>query len=485
MCAARVDDVLNETGGQTPFCGSYFIYPISMVGLGVVALFAAANAAVPLASFALVSLVLMIAVRLWGRLSLRGLEVSLECDTLKLFVGDSMSVGARIANHKALPVWVRLEVVRPRVRVGDSGMVVGGGEVGAVSEVFREESGEGVGGEAGLLPFEEISGGWRLRGLRRGVFRLGPAFIHAGDMLGLYKKEKKLPYSWEIVMYPKLVALRNFDVPFRDYFGIHPSKGIIEDPAWYEGTREYSGNRPARAIHWKASARYGKLQEKIFEPTSHQKVFFILEGLGFRHVQDQAGFEKALEVCASLAVRLAETGASFGIAVDCAVKGFPAILPLGRGPEHLGMLLEVLARCEFERGQSIAQLIGSVGVQGAGFVILARSPSESTERFFALPSARRNRILFVFARTAAENGEAGEGGEAREAGAVANQESAAQAQSGPSIAVLDEGARLNLEDEASGKGLRYPAVFFSDIVEAEGVRLDQGGADGLPGGGWS
>ena len=440
MCAARVDDVLNETGGQTPFCGSYFIYPISMVGLGVVALFAAANAAVPLASFALVSLVLMIAVRLWGRLSLRGLEVSLECDTLKLFVGDSMSVGARIANRKALPVWVRLEVVRPRVRVGDSGMVVGGGEVGAVSEVFREESGEGVGGEAGLLPFEEISGGWRLRGLRRGVFRLGPVFIHAGDMLGLYKKEKKLPYSWEIVMYPKLVALRNFDVPFRDYFGIHPSKGIIEDPAWYEGTREYSGNRPARAIHWKASARYGKLQEKIFEPTSHQKVFFILEGLGFRHVQDQAGFEKALEV---------------------------------------------LARCEFERGQSIAQLIGSVGVQGAGFVILARSPSESTERFFALPSARRNRILFVFARTAAENGEAGEGGEAREAGAVANQESAAQAQSGPSIAVLDEGARLNLEDEASGKGLRYPAVFFSDIVEAEGVRLDQGGADGLPGGGWS
>ncbi|SLM18674.1 hypothetical protein SPIRO4BDMA_50189 [uncultured spirochete] len=419
---------------------SYFIYPISLVGLGAIAFFAAANRALPLASFALISLALMLAIRLWGKLSLRRLDISLACDAQKLFAGETLSVRAQIANRKALPLWLRLEIAAP----------VGGAGIESLAGADSELS-----GETGLLPFGEISGAWQFRALRRGVYTLGPAFAQGGDLLGIYRCEKKLPDTWDIVIYPRRVALRQFDLPFRDYFGIHPSKGIIEDPAWYEGTREYTGNRPARTIHWKASARLGKLQEKIFEPTSHQKIFFLFEGLGFRRAEDRMGFERALEVLGALANRFAESGASFGIATDCAVKGFPAILPLGRGPEHLGMLLELLARCEFERGQSIAELIGSVGAAGAGFLIVARAPDESTDRFFALPSARRNRVYFVFAR--ANDGTEVEGElEARtEGGAV------------PSMGAAPDDTYT---DEATEKGLRYPALYFDDLVREEAQR---------------
>ena len=437
---------------------SYFIYPISLIGLGLIAFFAAANRAIPLASFALITFVVMLAIRFWGKLSLRRLDISLTCDTQKLFAGETMSVQARIANRKALPLWFKLEIPAPVVSTsgtnsavtsppgteGDSGQPALEGLAIECVPGDEKDADSGLSGESGLLPFEEVSGSWRFKARRRGVYWLGPARAQGGDLLGIYRSEKILPDSWEIVIYPRKIGLRRFDLPFRDYFGIHPSKGIIEDPAWYEGTREYTGNRPARTIHWKASARMGKLQEKIFEPTSHQKIFFIFEGLGFRRQGDRVGFERALEVLGTLASHFAETGASFGIATDCAVKNFPAILPLGRGPEHLGMLLELLARCEFERGQSIAQLIGTVGAAGAGFVVVARAPDESTGRFFSLPSARRNRVYFVFAR--------------------AHEES--QGDTG-AVCATGEVPSTGYTDEATEKGLRYPAICFEELVVNE------------------
>lgn len=356
---------------------SYFVITLSVATLGLIAFGAAAASSIALATFAATAFILMVAIRLWGRLGLARLEVSLVCDGDRFFCGDSFTLRAEISNNKILPVWMRLTLNRP--------------------EALKSLAAESVEGESGLLPFEKISGSWNFSAERRGVHCLGPATLSAGDLLDLYRKERILPFKQDIVVYPRILPLRDLELPFRDYFGIRPSKGIIEDPAWYEGTREYSGNKPARNIHWKASARLDILQEKIFEPTTHQKIFFLMNGEGFRRAEDRTGFESALEMLASLATHFAETGASFTVATDRLVKDYPAVLPLGRGPEHLGMVLELLARCEFEWGQSILPLIGGVGHQGAGFVVIARKPGESMKKFYALPATRRDKVMFIFA----------------------------------------------------------------------------------------
>lgn len=360
---------------------SYFIISISLVFLGFIAFIAAAASSLMLASFAAMAFLLMLAMRLWGRFSLARLEVTLSCSGDRLFCGDQFSLGAEIHNRKPLPVWMRLSLKRPE----------------ALSATAAAESIESIEGESGLLPFGKISGAWSFTAERRGVFVLGPATLGASDILDLCRTEKILPFKRDIVVYPRIIALGDLDLPFRDYFGIHPSKGIIEDPAWYEGTREYSGNKPARNIHWKASARLGVLQEKIFEPTTHQKIFFLVDGEGFRRAEDAPGFESALEVAASLLARFAERGASFALATDRRVQGFPAVLPLGRGPEHLGMALELLARCAFDHGQAMLPLIEGVSHQGAGFVVIARKPGEMMKKFYTLPATRRDKVMFVFA----------------------------------------------------------------------------------------
>jgi uncharacterized protein (DUF58 family) len=182
-----------------------------------------------------------------------------------------------------------------------------------------------------------------------------------------------------------------------EYFGIHPAKGIIEDPAWYEGTREYSGNRPARNIHWKASARLDVLQEKIFAPTSHQKVFFIFDGQGFEKAEDIVGFERSLEALAALASQFIESGADVALATDREVVRFSSALSLGRGPEHLGALLEMLARMTMRQGKTLSSSIEAAGSKGASFIVMAKKPNENTRFFFSLPSTRRDRVIFIFA----------------------------------------------------------------------------------------
>ena len=367
-----------------PDTGSIFSFKLSIILLGLGLLVAAAHAAGTLTFFMAIILVLMLAVRAWGNIALFRLDITLSVAQDHLFPGDTLELATLISNRKPLPVWVRLELPHPDALEP------------AADDARPGPAEDRIEGETGLLPFERVNGAWNFNALRRGVFRLGPATLSAGDVLGLTRKEKTFPFPCEIVVFPRLVPIHKLELPFRDYFGIHPSRGIIEDPAWYEGTREYSGNRPARNIHWKASARLGILQEKIFEPTSHKKVFFLLVGKGFEIAEDRAGFESALELAASLIASLAEEGASFAIATDRLVRGFPAVLPLGRGPEHMGSTLELLARCGLDAGQAILPLLANVGTSGAGYVVVSRAPDEGTRKFLSLPASRRERVLFLF-----------------------------------------------------------------------------------------
>jgi uncharacterized protein (DUF58 family) len=364
---------------------SYFLIPLSMVFVGVFAFLAAAFSSTSLATFAAMTLVLIVAVRLWGFLALARLETRLECSADRLYRDETLELKAHIENRKLLPVWLSVELAHS-----------------AALKPLSAASSE-LADETGLSPFGATDGVWGFTAARRGLHTLGPVTLAAGDLLGLHRVEKALPFRRTLVVFPKLIALKDASPPFLDYFGIHPAKGIIEDPAWYEGTREYSGNKPARYIHWKASARFDTLQEKIFEPTSHQKIFIVVEGTGFAAEEDPEGFETALEIAASLTVKYSEAGASIAAVTDRAVEAYPAILPLGRGPEHVGAILELLARCGISPGKPVAELFAGTRTEGAGFVVIARAPSERTKTYFTLSARRRDKLVFIFSDAARDN----------------------------------------------------------------------------------
>jgi len=399
---------------------SIFSLGLALFFVGVILFFALVRGEAALAVPAGAVLLLMYGGRLWSRIGLSRLTVVPDTDRDRLFPGETFRFQAVVENRKLLPVRVRIELDASR-------------------EVLS--GGDPLRGETGLYPYEKASKSWALTALRRGVYRIGPARISAGDLLGLHLRSKTVPFSREIVVFPRLPRLRDLDVPFQEYFGIHASRGAVEDPAWYAGTRDYAGNRPAKNIHWKASARLGVLQEKLFEPTSHRKVFFVLDAEGFSDGRGQGNgpendgapavlpgpedMELLIEVLASAARDLMETGASFGFATNAALAGGrPPLLPLGRGPEHLGCLLEMLARVERRPGEALAPLVRETARGGVGIVYFGASGDGDNLALLDARTARRLRMLFVLARGPAEVAGAG-GAEADGAGSGGEGESGA------------------------------------------------------------
>jgi uncharacterized protein (DUF58 family) len=363
---------------------SYFLIPLVIAFVAVVAFAATALRSADLAGASGAALALILTLRLVGSVGHHRLKAHITTSGERFFPGDCLAVEAEIHNGKIIPVWLRADLRLPKA--------------------FAPKQGPSP-SHATLGSYKTRTATWEYIAQSRGAYTLGPLVLETSDPLNLYRRETPVPYDGELLVYPRIRPLDQIPLPFLDYFGIHPAKGIIEDPAWYEGTREYSGNRPARNIHWKASARLDSLQEKIFAPTSHQKIFFVFSGRGYGPGQDSAGFEKALETIASLAAAFVQGGADVGLASDRTCPGTFPFLPLGRGPEHLGKLLEILARSTVEEGRPAAQLIGTTGIRGASIIVVSRTADERTKRFFSLPATRRDRILFLFQAETEKSGD--------------------------------------------------------------------------------
>jgi uncharacterized protein (DUF58 family) len=246
-------------------------------------------------------------------------------DRSRLFPGERLTLTLEAENRSCLPV--ALQVAAP----------IGG---------FLGPSGEpAVSGEAGLLWYQNVEFRWTLTASHRGVFRVGSHRCTTGDLFGFFASTRLAGEALEIVVYPRIVPTARFPLPRRDFFGIPGAESPVRDPVYILGTREYQPGRPAKHIHWKATARHHRLQEKLFEPTEQEKILLAVDVEGFARHGAGPEFERTLEAVASVAVRLDHEGSAVGLIANGAVEGGAAsLVPIGRHPRQLPSILELLAR---------------------------------------------------------------------------------------------------------------------------------------------
>jgi uncharacterized protein (DUF58 family) len=177
-------------------------------------------------------------------------------------------------------------------------------------------------------------------------------------------------------------------LPRRDLFGIPGAKSPIEDPVYVYGTRQYQSGRPARYIHWKASARLSQLQEKICEPAVQENVLLIVAVDHFSKNQAYVDFEKTLEVAASAAVDFDRAGLAVGLVTDGVLKGGgSAVLPIGRGPWQVPSILETLARLQMVPAADLDHILRRGlklpwGTTGVGFSFDSGESCQDIVAFF-------------------------------------------------------------------------------------------------------
>jgi uncharacterized protein (DUF58 family) len=317
---------------------SLFIVLLVQLLVGVLLFVALLHGQRDLAVLALLVLGITIGARLWSRLSVSGIRCSLKVDKHKLFPGESLVLHVSAENTKFLPVWLQMSLPAK-------------GALEPASGAVRFES------ECGLLWYQQARFNWNLVARRRGVYRVGPARMSVSDLLGFYPREKRTEGDIHVVVYPRLVPLKLFSLPRRDFFGVPGARSPVQDPVYILGTRDYQHWRPSRHIHWKASARHNRLQEKVFEPSEQEKVLLAVEASQFERDNASESFERTLEVVGSLAVQFHRRGYALGFVTNGVVEGGPSILPIGRSPQQLPSTLEILARLKMRADGNLADIL--------------------------------------------------------------------------------------------------------------------------------
>ena len=339
------------------------------------------------------------------------LTATRECNRLTANVGDTVAVVVRVSNRGQLPVpWMLLEDLLPRHALLHSppNLQVHGRRV-QLSMLWG-------GGVRSLL--------YQLTCHRRGYYQLGPLIMETGDLFGLHRRYRVVTDPHFLLVYPQVMPLEGFDIASRRPIGeVRMSYRLYEDPTRIAGVRPYEAGDPLNRVHWKATARTGKLHSKVYEPSTVAGVTILLDFHQQSHDarHEPARSELAVTAAASLANAVYQMGQQIGLVTngrdaadrirqegwdydirtrDGARKAAsmaetsdrlrPVVVETRRGPDQVMRIFETLARIELTDGLNLAQLIGeTAGRMPRDATVVAILPTVTEEHAVALGTLQR------------------------------------------------------------------------------------------------
>jgi len=251
----------------------------------------------PYVAFAVYALLLLLFLAHVSSLAwISGLECerTISADTVRQ--GDEVEVRVTVTNRRGWPIpWIFLEDLKPRdfSHKGDNARL------------------------AILMPGRSCTLEYRMNCPRRGYHRIGPMLMESGDLFGLQKRFRMGRQQDYVSVLPTVAYIDTFNVASRRPQGpVRISNRIYEDPTRIAGLREYMPGDPLNRIHWKASARTGRLFVKTHEPSSVQGGTLILDlhqDSYFPPEDTERLMELAITTTASIAYLLQLSGEQVGM----------------------------------------------------------------------------------------------------------------------------------------------------------------------------
>ncbi|WP_430591630.1 DUF58 domain-containing protein [Humidisolicoccus flavus] len=137
---------------------------------------------------------------------------------------------------------------------------------------------------------------------KRTVLQVGPVRSVRGDALGLLRRQVKWTDPVELFVHPRTTLLQE-TVPglIRDLEGI-TTNDITNSDISFHALRDYVPGDDRRYIHWKSSARTGKLMIRQFEETRRSILALGLSTM-VEDYADPEEFETAISVLGSVGVQ--------------------------------------------------------------------------------------------------------------------------------------------------------------------------------------
>ncbi|MEE1616813.1 DUF58 domain-containing protein [Brachybacterium sp. J153] len=137
---------------------------------------------------------------------------------------------------------------------------------------------------------------------RRAVLVVGPVRSVRDDPLSLMRRQVTWAKEQELYVHPRTVRLDEAASGFlRDLEGT-PSSDLSSSDIAFHALRDYSPGDDRRHVHWRTTARTGKLMVRQFEETRRSHVVVALDNLA-EHYASEDEFELAVSAAASISAQ--------------------------------------------------------------------------------------------------------------------------------------------------------------------------------------
>ena len=303
--------------------------------------------------------VLLIAIglilRLWWDHAVRNLTYERSFSHSRAFYGDEVVMELTATNAKPIPL-TRVDVVEqtnPLANVRHQQLYPS-----ANTRNLHLQSMFSLG------MYERVTQRFVLDCTRRGRQTFGPTELSAHDPFGVTSRDLHIPDRSGVLVYPRMVPMSNFVVSARQPLGDYkPVTPLVEDPMRIAGVRPYVPGDSPRRIHWRATARTGELQTRLFEPSASPVAAIFLDTITFSHLwegQNSDVLELSVVVAASMARQLIESRNQVGMYANAPVgdRSRSVRISPGRRGGQLQKILEHLAMLQPAFGDNIQTMIG-------------------------------------------------------------------------------------------------------------------------------
>jgi len=312
---------------------------------------------------------------IWARLQLQGLEVTVERTNERLQVGQELDARVRLKSRSLLTkLWLELE---------DRTDMPGDPARAVVTIPAKSKKNWKV----------------QIRCERRGAYTVGPVRVTTGDPFGLFRFSRDYGDQQPLLVLPKPEELPYFWSPSAQL----PGEGPVRKRTHYvtpnaATIREYYPGDSYNRIHWRSTARLGRLIVKTFEmdPTSNIWVALDMHGESQAGSGNESTEEYGVRIATSLADHFLKAERMLGLIVHGAEK---VILDPARGSKQYGRILEELAMAEAGGNVPLAGLLEEEGrAFGRNTTLIVVTPSVDDEWLTAMQEIMHHgtRIVVVY-----------------------------------------------------------------------------------------
>lgn len=219
---------------------------------------------------------------------------------------------------------------------------------------------------------------------RRGQHTLGDALIEVTGPFGMFRRRRRVAMSHGVLAYPMwqpITKLGLMESQSGDNEGHRKSRTGMDS----SGTRMYVPGDPYRSIHWRNSARSGKLAVREFDTWNDRAVVFAIDTVHVAGESPESSIDYATRIAASCARVIEQEGGTVSV-----------VTAAGESPEFMGWsgVMEHLARVQQHEADSgsLAQHVAGLQV---GKRLMAFLTAESSDEAAAVSAASRRGIACV------------------------------------------------------------------------------------------